>query len=164
MNPRRLPLAIGFAFGLVLAGGLRAQTPAAPPPSAAPPPQMMPVRFPALPLASPICTNIQRVGLTDITIIYSRPSMRGHPTIFGGIVPYNDLWRTGDNASTKISFSTPVRLGGAGRRGNTRRNLRPLHHPGRKDLDGDPEQGLGPFGARTFMIPRRTWRASKSRR
>jgi hypothetical protein len=104
MNPGKL---LVFACGLALAGGLRAQPPAAPPP------QMMPVRFPALPLASPICTNIQRVGLTDITIIYSRPGMRGHPTIFGGIVPYNDLWRTGDNASTKISFSTSVRLGGA---------------------------------------------------
>jgi len=107
MNPGKLPLALVFACGLALAGGLRAQTPATPPP------QMMPIRFPALPQASPICTNIQHVGLTDITVVYSRPSMRGHPTVFGGIVPYGDLWRTGDNASTKISFSTPVRLGGA---------------------------------------------------
>jgi hypothetical protein len=112
MNPKKLPLALGFAFGLALVGGLRAQTPAAPPTRAAPQPVMPMIRFPALPLASPICTNIQRVGLTDIEIVYSRPSMRGHPTIFGGIVPYNDLWRTGDNASTKISFSTPVKLGG----------------------------------------------------
>lgn len=34
-----------------------------------------------------------------------------HHAIFGGIVPYNDLWRTGDNASSKITFSTPVKLG-----------------------------------------------------
>ena len=40
--------------------------------------------------------------------------MKAH-AIFGGIVPYNDLWRTGDNASTKITFSTPVKLGGGWR-------------------------------------------------
>jgi hypothetical protein len=107
MNTGKLPLALVLTFGLSLAGGLRAQM------RAAPQPQMMPIRFPALPEASPICTNIQRVGLTDIEVVYSRPSMRGHTAVFGGIVPYNDLWRTGDNASTKISFSTPVRLGGA---------------------------------------------------
>jgi len=95
-----------FALGLALAGGLRAQTPNTTP---GPRPQ---IRFPALPPASPACTNIQRVGFTDIEIVYSRPSMRGH-AIFGGIVPYNNLWRTGDNASTKITFSTPVKLGGA---------------------------------------------------
>jgi hypothetical protein len=106
MNPGKLPFALAFIFGLALAGGLRAQAPDTTP---APRPQ---IRFPALPPASPICTNIQHVGFTDIEIVYSRPSMRGH-TIFGGIVPYNDLWRTGDNASTKITFSTPVKVGGA---------------------------------------------------
>ncbi len=97
MNPGKLPFALVAAFGLVLAGGLRAQTP--------------PIRFPELPPASPVCTNLQRIGLTGIKIVYSRPSKRGH-VVFGGIVPYNDLWRTGDNASTKITFSTPVNLGG----------------------------------------------------
>lgn len=101
-----MPFALALAAGLALAGGLRAQTPA---PQET---QTPAIRFPELPLASPPCTNIQRVGLTEIKIVYSRPSMRRH-TIFGGIVPYNDLWRTGDNASTKVSFSTPVRLGGA---------------------------------------------------
>ena len=37
----------------------------------------------------------------------------GHHQVFGGIVPYEVLWRTGDNGSTKISFSTMVKLGGA---------------------------------------------------
>ncbi len=113
MNPRQLTFTVLFALGLALAGALRAQTPAATraqTPATAPP-QTPPIRFPALPQASPACTNIQRVGFTDIEIVYSRPSMRGH-AIFGGIVPYNDLWRTGDNASTKITFSTPVKLGG----------------------------------------------------
>ena len=106
MKPGKFICALVFAFGLAQAGGLPAQ-----PPSVAEQ-RSLPILFPALPQASPICTNIQRVGLTDIEIVYSRPSMRLH-TIFGGIVPYNDLWRTGDNASTKITFSTPVKLGGA---------------------------------------------------
>jgi hypothetical protein len=53
----------------------------------------------------------QRVGLTDIEVDYSRPSMNGHQA-FGGMVPYGQLWRTGDNASTKIKFGTMVRLNG----------------------------------------------------
>ncbi len=61
------------------------------------------------PSASPACTIKQHVGLTDIEIVYSRPSMKGR-TIYGGLVPFNAVWRTGANASTKISFSTPVKL------------------------------------------------------
>lgn len=61
--------------------------------------------------ASPACTLKQRVGLTDIEIDYSRPSAKGRE-IFGGIVPFGQVWRTGANASTKISFSTPVKLQG----------------------------------------------------
>jgi hypothetical protein len=53
----------------------------------------------------------QRVGLTDIEIVYSRPSKKDRE-IFGGIVPFGQVWRTGANASTKISFSTPVKLNG----------------------------------------------------
>lgn len=63
------------------------------------------------PAASPAATLKQRVGLTDIEITYSRPSMRGR-VIFGNLVPYNEVWRTGANSSTKISFSTPVKLNG----------------------------------------------------
>ncbi len=66
------------------------------------------VQFPS---ASPACTLKQRVGLTDIEIVYSRPSMKGRE-IFGGLVPFDQVWRTGANASTKISFSTPVKLNG----------------------------------------------------
>jgi hypothetical protein len=106
MNPAKLPFVLLFASGLAHAGGTSSQTPAV---SAS---VNAAIRFPELPLASPICTNVQRVGLTDIKIIYSRPSKKRH-TVFAGIVPYDTLWRTGDNASTKISFSTPVKLGGA---------------------------------------------------
>ena len=63
------------------------------------------------PAASPSSTLIQKVGLTDVTVEYSRPSMRGR-TIFGDLVPYDKLWRTGANARTKIIFSENVNIGG----------------------------------------------------
>ncbi|MCF6308252.1 MAG: DUF2911 domain-containing protein [Flavobacteriaceae bacterium] len=54
---------------------------------------------------------VQTVGLTEVVLEYSRPSMRGR-TIFGGLVPYNEIWRTGANANTKITFSDAVTIGG----------------------------------------------------
>ena len=66
------------------------------------------VEFPA---PSPACTLKQRVGLTDIEIDYSRPSIRGR-AVYGGLVPYDKVWRTGANQATKIIFSTPVKLNG----------------------------------------------------
>ena len=67
------------------------------------------VEFPA---PSPACTLKQRVGLTDIEVVYSRPSMKGRQ-IFGSVVPFGTVWRTGANNATKITFSTPVKLNGA---------------------------------------------------
>lgn len=52
----------------------------------------------------------QTVGLTDVTLEYSRPSMRER-LIFGGLVPYGNMWRTGANANTKITFSDGVTVG-----------------------------------------------------
>jgi len=46
------------------------------------------------PSASPACTIKQRVGLTDIEVVYSRPSMKGRQ-IFGNVVPFGTIWRTG---------------------------------------------------------------------
>jgi len=43
--------------------------------------------------------------------VYSRPGVKDR-TIFGGLVPYGEVWRTGANAATKITFSTPVKLNG----------------------------------------------------
>ena len=63
------------------------------------------------PAPSPSQKIEQTVGLTDVTLEYSRPSMKGR-TIFGGLVPYDKLWRTGANANTKITFSDPVMIGG----------------------------------------------------
>ncbi len=63
------------------------------------------------PLPSQPAIIKQRVGLTDIEISYSRPNKNGRE-IFGGLLPYGKVWRTGANASTKIKFSTAVKLGG----------------------------------------------------
>lgn len=53
----------------------------------------------------------QRVGLTDIEVDYSRPN-KNDREIFGDLVPYGKVWRTGANATTKIKFSGPVKLDG----------------------------------------------------
>ncbi len=63
------------------------------------------------PQPSPTTKVEQKVGLTDVTLEYSRPSMRGR-TIYGDLVPFNKKWRTGANANTKISFSTDVIIDG----------------------------------------------------
>lgn len=63
------------------------------------------------PQPSPTSKVEQKVGLTDVTLEYSRPSMRGR-TIYGDLVPFNKKWRTGANANTKITFSTDVKIGG----------------------------------------------------
>ena len=61
------------------------------------------------PAPSPASTTEQKVGLTDVKIEYSRPGAKGR-TIFGDLVPYGQMWRTGANASAKISFSTDVMI------------------------------------------------------
>jgi hypothetical protein len=63
------------------------------------------------PQASTSQTITQTVGLTNIELSYSRPSMKGR-TIFGNLVPYSELWRTGANANTTISFDENVMIGG----------------------------------------------------
>ena len=63
------------------------------------------------PAPSPFAKVEQKVGLTDVSLEYSRPNMRGR-TIFGGLVPYDKIWRTGANARTKISFSDDVTVNG----------------------------------------------------
>jgi len=63
------------------------------------------------PAASPSSKVVQTVGLTDVTIEYSRPSMKGR-SIFGAdaLVPYGKKWRTGANSATKITFSDEVMI------------------------------------------------------
>lgn len=56
------------------------------------------------PQPSPLAKIEQKVGLTDVTVNYSRPAKKGR-AIFGDLVPFNELWRTGANENTKITFS-----------------------------------------------------------
>lgn len=92
MNLKAINLSLALVTGF--APGVMAQAPR--------------VEFPA---PSPTSTLKQRVGLTDIEIVYSRPGVKGR-TIFGGLVPYGEVWRTGANQSTKVTFSTPVKING----------------------------------------------------
>lgn len=63
------------------------------------------------PAPSPFSKLEQKVGLTDVTLEYSRPGVKGR-TIFGDLVPFGKIWRTGANARTKITFSTDVTIEG----------------------------------------------------
>ena len=63
------------------------------------------------PQPSPHSVVTQVVGLTDVTIDYSRPGAKGR-TIFGDLVPFGKLWRTGANANTIITFSDDVVIKG----------------------------------------------------
>jgi len=65
------------------------------------------------PAPSPGAKLTQTVGLTEVTVEYSRPSLKGR-TAFGdtGVVPYGSAWRTGANSATKITFSDDVKVGG----------------------------------------------------
>lgn len=63
------------------------------------------------PQPSPHSVLTQVVGLTDVTVDYSRPSAKGR-TIFGDLVPFGKLWRTGANANTTVTFSDDVVING----------------------------------------------------
>ena len=64
-----------------------------------------------LPRTSQKAQVMQTVGLTDVTITYSRPGVKGR-VIWGGLVPYDKVWRTGANEATDITFSTDVKVNG----------------------------------------------------
>ncbi|MBI3884209.1 MAG: DUF2911 domain-containing protein [Opitutae bacterium] len=97
MTTRQVRPILCFLAGSVLATSLFAQAPA---------PKL------AFPNTSQTASVKQQVGVTDIEVNYARPSVKGR-TIFGGLVPYGEVWRTGANTATKISFSTAVKLNGA---------------------------------------------------
>ena len=63
------------------------------------------------PQPSPKSTLMQVVGLTNVEIVYSRPSAKGRD-VFNNLVPYGKLWRTGANENTIISFSDDVVIDG----------------------------------------------------
>lgn len=82
---------------ILLAAGLAASVPAAA--------QVLDV-----PAASPVAKVEQRVGITDFSMDYSSPGVKGR-TIWGDLVPYDELWRTGANASTKLKASRDFTFG-----------------------------------------------------
>lgn len=63
------------------------------------------------PMASPLSKLEQKVGITDITIEYSRPSVNGR-VIFGDLIPFGEVWRTGANVNTKFTVNDDVKING----------------------------------------------------
>jgi len=64
-----------------------------------------------LPLASQHAVVTQRIGVTDITIDYHRPLANGRK-VWGGLVPYGQVWRAGANQNTTVTFTDPVTIEG----------------------------------------------------
>lgn len=64
-----------------------------------------------MPSLSPRLKTEQKVGLTNVKLDYGQPSVKGR-VIFGGLIPYERLWRTGANSSTKISIDREVEFAG----------------------------------------------------
>jgi len=62
------------------------------------------------PQPSPLAKISQEVGLSKVDIEYSRPSAKGRK-IFGDLVPFGEMWRTGANASSKVTFGDDVKIG-----------------------------------------------------
>jgi hypothetical protein len=93
MNTLRLRVAVSAAALMAVAGAALAQ-------------QQL-----DLPRASPNATVSQMVGVTKVSIQYSSPGVKGRK-VWGELVPYGEVWRTGANENTTITFSTPVKIGG----------------------------------------------------
>ncbi|MCP2043638.1 DUF2911 domain-containing protein [Pontibacter sp. HSC-36F09] len=66
----------------------------------------------AMPAASPLSTVTQEIGLTNASVSYSRPSMKGRSVFGGDVVPFGKVWRTGANNSTTLKFSDEVTIQG----------------------------------------------------
>jgi hypothetical protein len=64
-----------------------------------------------MPRPSPGATVMQKVGLADVTVAYSRPSLKGRKA-FGEVVPFDKIWRTGANEPTKLSITDTVTIEG----------------------------------------------------
>jgi hypothetical protein len=65
----------------------------------------------SMPQPSPAAKVSQAVGLMEVTVAYSRPAVKGRK-VFGELVPFGALWRTGANAATKVTFSDEVMING----------------------------------------------------
>ncbi len=94
MNTLRLRVAMSAAALMAVAGAALAQPPGL-----------------NLPRPSPNATVSQMVGVTKVSIQYSSPGIKGRK-VWGELVPYGEVWRTGAYENTTITFSTPVKIGG----------------------------------------------------
>jgi len=65
----------------------------------------------AKPVASPPASATGKIGGADVTVKYSSPAVKGR-TIWGGLVPYGQVWRAGANEATTVEFSQPVKVEG----------------------------------------------------
>ncbi len=73
--------------------------------------QVPEINAPRIPRTSQGASLKQIVGLSEITITYHRPGVKGR-TIWGGLLPYDEVWRAGANEPTLVSFSDPVTVNG----------------------------------------------------
>ncbi|MBK6724330.1 MAG: DUF2911 domain-containing protein [Pyrinomonadaceae bacterium] len=64
-----------------------------------------------VPTLSPLSEITQEVGLSQVKLSYARPSAKGRK-VFGDLVPFGEVWRTGANASTKLTFTEDVKIEG----------------------------------------------------
>lgn len=78
--------------------------------------------IPRIPRVSPGAESRQIVGLSEITVTYHRPGVKGR-SIWGGLLPYDQIWRAGANEPTLISFSDPVTVDGHALKAGTYRFL-----------------------------------------
>lgn len=104
MNPTT-PMSLRLSLAGALFASVVAVQSSIPTANAAQPPQIN------TPPASPSATLTQRVGFTDVEVAYARPGVKDRK-IFGGLLPYGEVWRTGANTSTKVTFSTDVTIDG----------------------------------------------------
>ncbi|MBW3563498.1 MAG: DUF2911 domain-containing protein [Acidobacteria bacterium] len=114
------------------------------------------------PQASPRASISQTVGLTDVEVDYSRPGVKGR-VIWGELVPYETLWRTGANAATTIEFSRDVVFEGkAVKAGRYALFTIPREGAWTVILNGNPDQpGTSQYDesldvARVEIVPTRT--------
>ncbi|MBX3292217.1 MAG: DUF2911 domain-containing protein [Acidobacteria bacterium] len=64
-----------------------------------------------VPVLSPLAEVTQELALTQVKLSYARPSAKGRK-VFGELVPFGEIWRTGANASTKLTFTEDVKIAG----------------------------------------------------
>jgi predicted negative regulator of RcsB-dependent stress response len=71
-----------------------------------------------MPEPSPEASVSQTIGITEVTVEYHRPAVKGRE-IWGKLVPYGETWRAGANENTTVTFSTDVKIGGKPLRAGT---------------------------------------------